>query len=298
MTGTVFDIQKFALHDGPGIRTVVFLKGCSLKCSWCSNPESIQTKPQIGFMQRKCTNNGNCIPVCPSNAFSKGDSAVLLDFDKCISCGLCVDVCPSGALKMFGYSSSPEDLIENVIKDETYFKNSGGGLTLSGGEPLFKLNFALEILKLAKQRGLNTCIQTAGNIPQSSFEKILPYVDYYLFDYKITNSDMHKQHTGANNELILSNLAFLMQQNAQVFLRCPIVPGINNMKEHFEGIVHLSKKFPDLKSIELMAYHEYGADKYIQIGRTPSPINSGTVSKEQKEEWRSKLIQMGCENLI
>jgi len=222
----------------------------------------------------------------------------MLDFTKCISCGLCVDVCPSGALKMFGYHKSAEEVIEEVLKDESYFNNSNGGLTLSGGEPLAQINFAVDILKLAKQRGLNTCIETAGNIPQSSFEKVLPYVDSYLFDYKITNSDIHKTYTGSTNELILSNLHYLTTGNASIHLRCPIITGINDNDDHLAGIVSISKRLPKLKSIELMSYHEYGADKYLQIGRKPFRIETGTVLKKQKEEWRTKLIKMGCENLI
>ena len=296
--GLVFDIQKFALHDGPGIRTVVFLKGCSLKCAWCCNPESISLNPQIGYIQKKCTNCNNCLSVCPTSALTKGDSHVMLDFEKCINCGQCTPVCPTEALKMFGYSSTAETLIDEVMKDVSYFNNSGGGLTLSGGEPLVQINFALEILKLAKQRGLNTCIETAGNIPQSSLEKVFPYVDIYLFDYKITDPILHKKVTGASNELLLSNLEHLTRRNAQIFLRCPIITDINDTNEHFEGIANLSKKYPELKSIELMSYHEFGADKYVQIGKKPFLIETGTVSKKQKEEWRSKLNKMGCVNLI
>ena len=159
--GNVFDIQKFALDDGPGIRTVVFLKGCTMRCVWCSNPESQHTNPELGFYTTRCNNCGDCITACSEKAITAGDSNVTINFDQCSACGKCTEVCPKNALRIFGNQITAEEIIAEVIKDEAYFKNSGGGLTLSGGEALVQDDFALELLRFAKEKGLHTCVETA-----------------------------------------------------------------------------------------------------------------------------------------
>lgn len=296
--GIVFDIQKFALDDGPGIRTVLFLKGCTLRCAWCCNPESHRRYPELGFHVTRCNNCGDCLAVCPEKALSPGEKAILVDFEKCTACGKCTQVCPKNALRMFGRTVTAEEMIAEVIKDEAFFKNSGGGLTLSGGEALVQLDFATSLLKLAKEKGLHTCIETAGNVPQSSFAQVLPFVDRFLFDYKQTNPELHKKWTGATNELLLSNFDFLYQSGAEIVMRCPIIPTANETDEHFRGIVAMSQKYPNLKGVEVMPYHEYGVDKYLQIGRKPFRVEAGTATKQQKLAWRKKLVQLGCKNLI
>jgi pyruvate formate lyase activating enzyme len=296
--GIVFDIQKFALHDGPGIRTVLFLKGCTLHCAWCSNPESQQLQPQLAYLQNKCIGCGSCVESCNVMALTKADKKISIDFKKCITCRQCATVCPTGALKVFGYTATAAELIDEVAKDLDYFNNSGGGLTLSGGEALVQIDFATELLRLAKERGINTAIETAGNISRSSFEKVFPYVDMYLFDYKLTNSELHKNYIGASNELLLSNIDYLYHRGAAITLRCPIIPTINDTEDHFLGITKMSMKYPNLRGVELMPYHEYGADKYNQIGREPFHLSCGTVSKTKIGEWHNKLIEMGCKNLI
>jgi pyruvate formate lyase activating enzyme len=191
-----------------------------------------------------------------------------------------------------------EEIIAEVIKDEAYFKNSGGGLTLSGGEALVQVDFSYALLALAKEKGLHTCVETAGNIPRSSFEKVLPFVDRFLFDYKQTNPELHNKWTGATNELLLSNFDFLYRSGAEIVMRCPIIPTVNDTDEHFNGIVAMSQKYPGLKGVEVMPYHEYGVDKYLQIGRKPFRLETGTATKLQKQEWREKLVSMGCKNLF
>jgi pyruvate formate lyase activating enzyme len=296
--GIVFDIQKFALDDGPGIRTVVFLKGCTLRCAWCCNPESHRRSPELGFHATRCNNCGDCIASCPEKAISAGSSTISINFDLCTACAKCTEVCPKNALRIFGRTVTSEEIIAEVAKDDAYFKNSGGGLTLSGGEALVQLEFATSLLKLAKEKGLHTCVETAGNIPQSSFEQVLPFVDRFLFDYKQTDPQLHKKWTGATNELILSNFDFLYRSGAEIVMRCPIIPTANETEEHFRGIVAMSQKYPNLKGVEVMPYHEYGVDKYLQIGRKPFRLESGTATKLQRQQWRDKLIQLGCKNLF
>jgi pyruvate formate lyase activating enzyme len=296
--GIVFDIQKFALDDGPGIRTVVFLKGCTMRCAWCCNPESQHKNPELGFHTTRCNNCGNCITSCTEKAITAGASAITINFDQCSACGKCTEVCPKNALRIFGYPVTAEEIINEVIKDEAYFKNSGGGLTLSGGEALVQVDFSFELLKLAKEKGLHTCIETAGNIPQSSLLRVLPFVDRFLFDYKHTNPELHKKWTGVTNELILSNFDYLYHLGAEIVMRCPIIPTVNETVEHFNGIGAMSSKYPGLKGVEVMPYHEYGVDKYLQIGRKPFRLETGTATKLQKQAWRDRLEQMACKNLI
>ena len=296
--GIIFDIQKFVLDDGPGIRTVVFLKGCTLRCVWCCNPESYQIKPELGFFVSRCNNCGDCISVCPDNAINKGVSSVVINHDLCSVCEKCIDVCPTSALRIFGKTVSASEIIEEVIKDKDYFINSNGGITLSGGEALMQIDFAISILKLAKDNGLHTCIETAGNVPQHSISRILPYVDLFLFDYKLTDDTLHKKCTGANNQLILENFDFIYHSGTEMVMRCPIIPGINDTEEHFKGIVLMSQKYPAINGVELKPYHEYGKDKYFQVGYEPLDLGSGTVSKSHEQEWKNRLKSMGCKKLI
>lgn len=298
MRGILFDIQKFMLHDGPGIRTVVFLKGCTLRCKWCCNPESYRENPELAFLSTRCNNCGNCIPICPEKAITLGNSAININFDLCTVCKKCIDVCPTNALKIFGHSYTPGEIIDEVIKDKDFFVNSKGGLTLSGGEALLQLDFATNILKLAKENGLHTCLETAGNVLQRSFSQVMPYVDLFLFDYKLTNSTLHKLWTGANNDQLLVNLEYIYNSGAAIVVRCPIIPGVNDTDEHFNGIVAMSQKYPNLKGIELMPYHEFGKDKFRQLGHNPHILETGSVNNLQKDTWRDRLMKLGCKNLV
>ena len=202
MTGIVFDIQKFALYDGPGIRTVVFLKGCPLKCAWCCNPESQSRQPQLSYNQEKCRHCFSCVPVCSSKAHKILDGKHRLDFGKCCAIGACVAECAYDALKIMGKRLESDLVLEQVIKDQAYFEKSGGGLTLSGGEPMMQFDFTLELLQKAKKRGLNTCVETCGYAPIHHFRQILPLVDHFLYDYKLTDNSLHQRYTGVPNDVI------------------------------------------------------------------------------------------------
>ena len=289
MNGTLFDIQRFSLHDGPGIRTTVFLKGCPLRCAWCCNPESINPLPQLSFDSSKCDNCMLCVQYCKTGALYNQNGRLKVDFEKCNACGDCMGECPVNALKIYGYQASAEQVMATVMKDSAYFENTGGGLTISGGDPLLQFNFTLELLSRAKENGLNTCLETEGLGLKEQFEKLLPLVDYFYFDYKLTDNEMHKTYSGAGNKQIKDNLKFLCKHNANIVLRCIIIPGINDNDKHFQAIASLCNQNEDIREIHLMAYHQYGFAKYRNIGLPVPAIETKTVSREEANTWVKRL---------
>ncbi|MBI9071349.1 MAG: glycyl-radical enzyme activating protein [Melioribacteraceae bacterium] len=297
MNGIIFDIQKFALHDGPGIRTTVFLKGCPLKCVWCCNPESLSLKPELAFNNDKCTNCMKCIPVCETGALINAAGKLEVQFDKCTACGDCIDVCVDEALSIYGYETDVESIISEVEKDKSYFTKSGGGLTLSGGDALLQFDFAMTLLKSAKAKGISTCLQTEGFGARDKFEKISPYVDQFLFDYKISNEEDHIKYTGVSGNQIIENLEFLNRINAEIILRCIILPGINDNEEHFAKIAKLYKDYKSIEKIELMAYHNYGENKYKLLGKEYS-LDIKSVDNKTVNGWLEILRTKGVNKVI
>lgn len=294
----VFDLQRFALHDGPGIRTTVFLKGCPLDCLWCHNPESKKRTPQLGINTKKCSNCGKCVRICQRSVHNidvEGKHSI--KYENCIGCGQCVDYCRNEALKIYGYKIAAEEILKIVMKDQDFYKRSGGGLTVSGGEPMMQFLVLLGFLKQAKAAGLHICLDTCGYAPQKNYEEIAKYVDLFLFDYKITDADMHKYYTGVDNRLILSNLDYLCTHENQVFLRCPIIPGINDNDEHYKAIVELSKKYDAIEQVNLMTYHDMAKGKAEQIGIKYPLADVKTVEGTQEKEIYEKVASFGCLNL-
>jgi pyruvate formate lyase activating enzyme len=291
----IFDIQRSSLHDGPGIRTTVFLKGCPLNCVWCHNPEAAKVEPQLFFHYDKCTHCGKCIPVCPQNAHSILENTHSIDFDKCTLCENCVEVCNFDALKIVGKEMSVDEVMTEVMADFDFYKNSGGGITLSGGEPLFQYSFAKEILKRCKELGVNTCVETSGFVSPFKFRQLLPFIDGLLFDYKITDSEDHENYTGVPNHVILENRNAAYRYGTPIYLRCPIVPEINDNDWHFNAIAELSEKYPKLKSIELLPYHDMGNSKRISIGNSETLTELKTVTSETAQQWIEKLRLLGCD---
>lgn len=293
-TAIVFDIQRASLHDGPGIRTTVFLKGCPLDCLWCHNPEAIETKRQLFFYADKCTQCGDCEAVCEDDVHHFVNRKHTIDYDKCTLCGKCVEACNFNALKIMGTEMSVDDVMHEIMADVDFYKNSGGGMTLSGGEPLAQFSFSMELLKRCREAGVNTCVETSGFVSSTQFKKVLPLVDIFLFDYKVTGSKEYRKYTGVPNEQILENLDVAYRHGIPIILRCIVVPGINDTEIHFKGICELDAKYHDLKGIEILPYHTMGNSKRTSIGKNETLTHLDTVSPETADQWIEKLKEMGC----
>ena len=239
--GRIFDIQRFSVHDGPGIRTTVFLKGCPLRCVWCHNPEGINAAPMVSFLPEKCLACGECVRACVHDAHRLEGSDVighpvvhLYNRDACETCGSCTRYCDSGALEFVGRPMSVEDVMKEVSQDQPFYASSGGGMTISGGEPLAQIDFTIALLRAAKEQGIHRCVETSGFASWERFPPLLPLVDLFLFDCKETDPQRHKVFTGQSNQLILENLWRLHEAGARVQLQCPIVPGFNDREDHFD----------------------------------------------------------------
>ena len=289
MQGTVFNIQKFSINDGPGLRTTVFLKGCPLNCLWCHNPESKKAMPEIFFDRKKCTFCSRCAPACEKNLhrISEGEHDYLRS--DCTACGKCTDSCLVGALEVTGKLMDSAEVIEEVMKDEIFYETSGGGMTLSGGEPLLQLDFSAELLGLAKERGLHTAMETSGYASREAILRIAPLVDLFLFDCKETDSRLHKEFTGVGNEKILENLRLLDSLGKDIVLRCPIIPGYNDRDEHFIGIAALAEELAGVKEINVEPYHPLGEGKSSLLGREYALSSVGFPSEESVADWISKI---------
>jgi pyruvate formate lyase activating enzyme len=297
-TGLIFDIQRTSLHDGPGIRTTVFFKGCPLKCLWCHNPESRSYQPEVSFNWEKCVNCFACVDACEHDAHQIVDGSHIMSHSLCVACGTCLPYCTHDALKMIGEVWSVEQVMAEVERDLDFYQHSGGGITLSGGEPMGQFDFAVQILQACRERGIHTCMETSGFAPQRKYQEILPLVDLFLFDYKVTESDSHLDWVGVPNQRILANLDFIYQQKAAIILRCPLVPGINDSNEHLDGIARISEKYPSLRGIELMAYHDLGKDKGLHLGQKYLLESVKTADEPTKQGWMASLAALGCQRAV
>lgn len=294
--GIIFDIQRCSMYDGPGIRTTVFLKGCPLSCKWCHNPESQSPKPQLAFYREKCVYCQVCHTLHPLvHNFKTLYTQPIHDISymDCTQCGKCVECCPTSALKIFGQYTDIDALMNIIIKDRPYYAETGGGLTVSGGEPFSQPSFLLSLLKQAKLEGISTCVETCGFVPRNILAEVMPYIDIFLFDYKETSPQLHKYYTAVDNVLILDNLDFLYHNQKRIVLRCPIVPGFNDTPEHFNGIAHMQQKYPQLSCIEIMPYHDLGKTKAQAIGKDYT-VSAPTAGTDLKNKWREMMESCNC----
>jgi len=264
-SGTIFDIKRFAVHDGPGIRTTVFFKGCPLRCLWCHNPESMKMERQIVFFESKCIGCGECFKRCPNGAIEATPQGRKYHRDRCTLCGTCVEYCYAEATVMQGRVVSVEEVIEEVKKDMPFYENSGGGVTLSGGEPAMQPQFCIAVLRESKKAGMHTALDTSGYAKWETFSRILEYVDLVLYDIKHMDPLKHKEYTGLSNRLILSNLRRLDKLGIPIEIRMPMIPGLNDSEGNLSATCEFLSGMENVERIKLLPYHRLGEGKYERL---------------------------------
>lgn len=301
MQGRVFNIQRFSIHDGPGIRTSVFLKGCNLDCLWCHNPESNSVKQEIQYFSQKCALCETCIQVCPTGAHFVNEQGVkVFDRHACDLCGLCVENCLYDALVFVYQLMEPDEVLDVVMRDFDYYRNSGGGLTISGGEPLLQKDFVRAVFSGAKARGVHTALDTAANIPWTTIAEVLPVVDLVLLDLKAMDEEVHRKGTGVSNQRILQNAQSLSEYPVDLIVRIPVIPGINATEDNMRRTAEFLQPFRRLFYVELLPYHDLGVDKHLSLGRTgetatfenPNEIMAPTDHMSQEIETTSYNLEV------
>ncbi len=288
MTGRIFNIQRYSTHDGPGIRTTVFFKGCSLRCACCHNPESLDPTPSLEFNPELCIRCGACASACPNEVHEKGRPAVKRE--SCVGCGRCVRDCFSGALTLAGIDMTPEQAMEDILTDRPYFEASGGGVTFSGGECMLQINFLETLCMLCREQGIHIAVDTAGHVPWAFYERLLRYVPLFLYDIKAFDPEVHRCLTGADNKRILYNLDKLLDAGARVWIRVPCVPG-GNIGE-MDGIADLLAGKP-VERVELLAYHRLGGGKRRLLGLAEDGNGFRVPDDGEMKEILDKFLKRG-----
>ena len=295
--GLISDIQRFSVHDGPGIRTTVFMKGCQLECWWCQNPECLNPYPELMTRDIKCMTCGNCANSCPVNAIAiDKDKGRIIDRGKCNRCFECVDICPTKALTKAGNYMTLEEVIKEIEKDEIFYSKSNGGVTVSGGEPLSQALFTHNMLEICKQRGFHTALDTSGYSPWPTFKRVLKHVDLVLYDLKHMDPKLHEKATGESNEFIISNLR-KVSVSKETWLRIPLVPGYNDTKENPEKVGKLGREI-GVARVSILPFHKLGEGKYKQIGKQHSLGETNIPSRDQLQEIQKFLEGFGLQATI
>lgn len=283
-TGVIFNIQKFSINDGPGIRTVVFFKGCPLHCKWCANPESQLTKSQILWDKQKCLHCHHCLEICSSKAISLKDDNIFIDTNKCTLCKQCINTCPQKALTSEGEIKTVQQVLDIVLQDEVFYEESNGGITLSGGEFLTQIQFAEELLIAAKEKNLHTCCETTGFCTPEKFQHIIQYIDYILFDLKHWDSQKHLEGTGVDNKLILTNMKYAISTGKKVLPRIPVIPKFNDSLEDAKEFCEILHAIGS-NQCQLLPFHQFGENKYHLLNKQYAYENQPALHREDLQDY-------------
>ncbi len=296
----VTDIQKYSIHDGDGIRTTVFFKGCPLSCVWCHNPETQSYMPQLLFEEDRCTGCGNCAAVCPQKAVTVRDGRAVTDEEHCRRCGICLDDCLQNIRHLSGRQYTVEELVREVEKDRAFYERSGGGVTFSGGEVLAQNPDYLErLFQELYTKGYRINVDTCGHAPFTVMERLLPYVNVFLYDIKMMDGALHKRYTGENNELILHNLIRLSRKGAYLWIRIPVIGGVNNTAENMEQTaMFLKREEIAVRQIHLLPYHNTGKGKYKRLNREYEGAAFYSPNKEELETFQSVFQKYGFNQIM
>ena len=295
MTALITNIQGYSIHDGPGIRTTVFFKGCPLECKWCANPECIEPRKQTGFISNLCVSCGTCSKICQNNAIADAPASYRIVRSRCTACGDCVEACNYGALVRYGAEMTPFEVFEIVRRDKIFFDAGGGGVTVSGGEPLLYANFVRELFEMCRADNISTCVETCGFVTEQDILKALPVTGYFLFDLKLMDPETHRLYTGKPNGIILENAALLSSKGADVLFRVPVIPGVNDGDENIDAAVRFIKSLPGKHGVQLMPYHRLGESKYAALDKANDMRGIPAAAPEQIEAVRRKYAQSGVD---
>jgi pyruvate formate lyase activating enzyme len=301
MKAIIVNIQRFSLHDGPGIRTLVFFKGCPLNCRWCANPECISPAPQLGFSKLLCNRCGNCFSACPPGAILAGREGLPeIDRERCTVCGRCVEVCPEKALTIYGREVALEELFEEVCRDRSFYRHSGGGVTVSGGEATLQADYVTALFKLCREAGIETAVETCGCVNPVKFRKVLELTDFVLYDLKLLDDRRHRELTGRSNAPILRNARLVVDRGVPVQFRMPLVPGLNDDPENIKATAGFLQRLnaDACRSIELIPYHRLGVGKYEAIGREYPLLGLESAGPEEIELARKRFEEQGITCLV
>ncbi len=292
--GIIFDIKRYAIHDGPGIRTTVFLKGCPLRCQWCQNPEGLELDAEVFWRENRCAEDCRaCVTACPSRAVSKNGNRVVVDKKKCDFCRICDDACVYDALEIVGREVSVEEIMEEIEKDRVFFDESGGGVTFSGGEPLLQADFLQSLIEEVKKSNIHVALDTSGCVPFEDLQRVSDRVDLFLYDLKIMEDETHKKYTGVSNQIILENLKKLSDKKKAIHVRIPLVSGVNDDKQNIQRFAEYLRTLRNVKNISLLAYHRGGCEKYRRLQKEEQLRTFQSPSKKRMEEVKKFLVDSG-----